>query len=61
VLGKLIIFSILVLTTPILVYFGTVKEVGSTFAGIYAAVTANVVLIAYIVMAFNEPDELSNK
>jgi Na+/melibiose symporter-like transporter len=52
---KLITFSILVFVVPLLVFYFTVNQgLDSTHAGILAAVSANVVLIAYIVVAFLE-------
>lgn len=52
---KLVIFSILVLVVPLSVFYITVsKGLDSTFAGILAAVSANIVLIGYIIIAFLE-------
>ncbi len=54
---KLIVFSILMFTLPLYTYFGTVDRVfgGETmYAAISAAVAANVVLVAYVIMAFME-------
>lgn len=51
---KLLIFSILMFALPLIVYFSTVDRWGSTWAGGCAAISANVVLIGYIITAFLE-------
>jgi vacuolar ATPase assembly integral membrane protein VMA21 len=52
---KLLIFSIMVVLVPLIVFFYT-KEIGLTFAGIMAAISANVVLFAYVAVAFLESE-----
>ncbi|KAJ3072579.1 vacuolar ATPase assembly integral membrane protein vma21 [Podochytrium sp. JEL0797] len=57
VLAKLAFFSIAMFTLPIGVYFYTIDNVfngESLYSAICAAVTANVVLIGYVVVAFME-------
>lgn len=51
---KLLVFSILMFALPLIVYFSTEPTWGSTWAGGFAAISANVVLIGYIVTAFLE-------
>ena len=53
VILKLILFSILTLTLPIGVFYAT-KGYGTTYAGIFAAASANLVLFLYILLAFLE-------
>ncbi|KAJ2767223.1 vacuolar ATPase assembly integral membrane protein vma21 [Coemansia nantahalensis] len=60
VVGKLVAFSLLLLVAPILVYFASLNLVfsGSTTpAAIAAAVTANIVLAAYVYAAWIEDQE----
>ncbi|KAL1974484.1 hypothetical protein VTN31DRAFT_4688 [Thermomyces dupontii] len=60
VIAKLIAFSIAMICAPLAVYFlgvNTLSQGNSTLAGAAAAVTANVVLIAYIVVAWREDRE----
>ncbi|KAF2858795.1 hypothetical protein K470DRAFT_200019, partial [Piedraia hortae CBS 480.64] len=58
VIYKLLGFSLAMVTLPIASYFLTVNSLfqagNSTWAGALAAVMANVVLVAYIVVAFRE-------
>jgi len=57
VILKLLAFSFAMIVSPIAFYFITVNTVfrgNATFAGAGAAVTANVVLIAYIVVAWKD-------
>lgn len=57
VVYKLLFFTFAMVTLPIGTYFATVNLVfrgNSTYAGALAAVMANVVLIAYVVVAMNE-------
>ncbi|KAK8137916.1 Vacuolar ATPase assembly integral membrane protein VMA21 [Apiospora sp. TS-2023a] len=57
VILKLLAFTLAMIVVPIGSYFATVHTVfkgNSTFAGALAAVMANVVLIAYVVVAYNE-------
>lgn len=51
---KLLVFSILMFALPLIVYFSTVPTWGSTWAGGFAAISANVVLVGYIITAFLE-------
>ncbi|EEH37729.1 hypothetical protein PAAG_00650 [Paracoccidioides lutzii Pb01] len=56
-LYKLLAFTVLMVCAPLGVYFGTVNRVfegNSTYAGAYAAVTANLVVLGYILMAMWE-------
>ncbi|EEH19250.1 hypothetical protein PABG_01569 [Paracoccidioides brasiliensis Pb03] len=56
-LYKLLAFTVLMVCAPLGVYFGTVNRVfegNSTYAGAYAAVTANLVVLGYILMAIWE-------
>ncbi len=57
VLFKLVLFSILAIGAPLTVFYTTLSWYGSTVAGIMAAVSANLVLIAYIVVAYLEGEE----
>ncbi|KAL1968283.1 hypothetical protein VTN77DRAFT_2118 [Rasamsonia byssochlamydoides] len=60
VILKLLAFTVAMIAAPIGVYFLTVDAVfqgNSTFAGAGAALTANIVLIAYIVVAWREDQE----
>ncbi|KAJ2161357.1 vacuolar ATPase assembly integral membrane protein vma21 [Coemansia sp. RSA 552] len=60
VVTKLVVFSLLLLVLPILAYFVTLNLVfgGSTTpAAITAAVTANIVLAAYVYAAWIEEDD----
>ncbi|CAO1617751.1 unnamed protein product [Sympodiomycopsis kandeliae] len=54
---KLLIFSILMFALPLIVYFTTQPSWGSTWAGGFAAISANVVLIGYIITAFLEDSQ----
>ncbi|KAI9326875.1 hypothetical protein BDR26DRAFT_826614 [Obelidium mucronatum] len=59
VLAKLAFFTILIFTLPIGVYFGTIDNLfggESLYSAICAVVAANVVLIAYVIVAFMEDD-----
>ena len=54
---NLIFFSILMLIVPLGMFYGTWNYTGNTtFAGIVAAVGANVVLISFVIVAFLEKD-----
>lgn len=57
VLGKLVLFSALAITLPILVFYYSLDRFGSTYAGVWAAITANFVLIMYIIVAWMEGEE----
>jgi hypothetical protein len=57
VLTKFIIATIAMFTLPLLTYFYSVSRFGSTTAGILAAITANMVVVMYVVVAFLEGDE----
>ncbi|KAL1986726.1 hypothetical protein VTN96DRAFT_5931 [Rasamsonia emersonii] len=60
VILKLLGFTVAMIVAPIGMYFLTIDTVfkgNSTFAGAGAALTANVVLIAYIVVAWREDQE----
>ncbi|KAJ4372256.1 vacuolar ATPase assembly integral membrane protein vma21 [Neocucurbitaria cava] len=60
VIWKLMSFTFAMITLPISTYFFTVNFVFSgnaTYAGGLAALMANVVLIAYVVMAFKDDQE----
>ncbi|KAH6895204.1 hypothetical protein B0T10DRAFT_477373 [Thelonectria olida] len=65
VIFKLIAFTLAMIIIPIGSYFvvKTVFNGNSTFAGGFAALMANVVLVGYIVVAFKEDqsDELDKK
>lgn len=54
VLAKLLLFSFLVISLPLLVFYQSLQYLGSTSSGILAALTANVVLIGYIIVAYAE-------
>ncbi|KAF2151700.1 hypothetical protein K461DRAFT_321887 [Myriangium duriaei CBS 260.36] len=57
VIAKLLMFTFAMVTFPIGTYFLTKDFVfrgNSTFAGALAAVVANVVLIGYVIVAFND-------
>ncbi|KAJ2781542.1 vacuolar ATPase assembly integral membrane protein vma21 [Coemansia javaensis] len=57
VVGKLVAFSVLLLVVPLLAYFASLRLVfgGSTTpAAITAAVSANLVLAAYVYVAWTE-------
>ncbi|KAJ3330633.1 vacuolar ATPase assembly integral membrane protein vma21 [Blyttiomyces sp. JEL0837] len=57
VIAKLIFFSVLMFSLPIGMYFYTLNNVfdgNTTYSAISAVVVANMVLIAYVVMAFLE-------
>jgi len=59
VIFKLLAFTVAMMGLPICVYFLTLNKLfhgNATFAGATAAVTANVVLIAYIVVAMREDE-----
>lgn len=54
---KLLTFTALMFAAPICIYFLTAKTIfagNNTWAGATAAVTANVVLIGYIIVAVRE-------
>ncbi|KAL1991618.1 hypothetical protein VTN49DRAFT_4926 [Thermomyces lanuginosus] len=60
VIAKLIAFSIAMICAPLAVYFlgvNTLFRGNATLAGAAAAITANVVLVAYIVVAWREDRE----
>lgn len=57
VINKLLIFTALMVIAPLGVYFATANTIfagNNTWAGALAALTANVVLFAYIIVAFRE-------
>lgn len=57
VIYKLLAFTLAMFAGPILTYFLSLKTIfrgNSTFAGATAAIMANVVLISYVVMAFQD-------
>lgn len=57
VITKLLVFTALMVVGPISVYFITANTIfagNNTWAGALAAVTANVVLIGYIIAAIRE-------
>ncbi|OAA61006.1 Vacuolar ATPase assembly integral membrane protein VMA21-like protein [Niveomyces insectorum RCEF 264] len=57
VIAKLLGFTLMMVVAPIGSYFATVDALfggNTTYAGATAAVVANVVLIAYVVVAFRE-------
>lgn len=57
VIVKLLFFTAAMIAGPIGVYYLTVSSIfngNSTFAGALAAITANVVLIAYVIVAMRE-------
>lgn len=57
VIFKLLAFTLAMVAAPIGMYFLTVNSIfsgNSTWAGVTAAVTANVVLFAYIFVAWQE-------
>jgi len=59
VVVKLLLFTLAMITAPLLTYYISVTSVfvgNVTVAGAFAAVAANVVLIAYIIVAMNEDD-----
>ncbi|KAI8837821.1 hypothetical protein BC829DRAFT_404882 [Chytridium lagenaria] len=61
---KLAFFSILMFTLPIASFFYTQEYIfkgNSTYSAIVAAIVANIVLIAYIIVAFLEDDEDDEK
>ncbi|QIW95883.1 hypothetical protein AMS68_001401 [Peltaster fructicola] len=60
VIAKLLGFTFAMVTVPIGSYFLTVNNVfggNATYAGGLAAVMANVVLLGYVVVAFNEDQD----
>ncbi|USP76973.1 hypothetical protein yc1106_04247 [Curvularia clavata] len=60
VIWKLMSFTFAMITLPIGTYFFTVNFVfqgNATYAGGLAALMANVVLIAYVIMAFKDDQE----
>lgn len=61
VLGKLIIFSMLAIALPIFVFYYTLQYYGTTYAGVWAAVSANFVLIMYIIIAYLEGEDDEKK
>ena len=54
---KLAIFSLSMFILPLTTYFATVSRMGTAWAGGLAALSANVVLIGYIIAAFLEDGE----
>ena len=57
VIVKLLTFTFLMIAAPISIYFLTARTIfagNATWAGATAAVTANVVLIGYIIVAVRE-------
>ncbi|KAI9635739.1 VMA21-like domain-containing protein [Dioszegia hungarica] len=57
VLYKLILFAILMAVVPIGTYFGSLNYMwngSTTYSAISAVVTANIVLVGYVVVAFEE-------
>lgn len=63
VIRKLLIFSMLLLTVPLAVYFGSIKYVfvGSTASSaIAAAISANLVLAMYVYVAWIEDIDANN-
>ncbi|CZT17687.1 probable Vacuolar ATPase assembly integral membrane protein VMA21 [Ramularia collo-cygni] len=57
VIVKLLTFTFAMVTLPIGSYFATVNVLfggNSTYAGALAAIMANVVLMGYIIVAFND-------
>ena len=57
VIAKLLGFTFAMIVLPISSYFGSVNFIfggNSTYAGALAAVMANVVLIGYVIVAFND-------
>ncbi|KAF2459990.1 hypothetical protein BDY21DRAFT_337079 [Lineolata rhizophorae] len=57
VIYKLLGFTFAMITAPISIYFLSLNSIfggNSTFAGFTAAISANVILIAYVVVAFKE-------
>merc|ERR1711939_1186519 len=65
VLTKFALVSVAMVTLPIGAYFGSLNFVwapgNTTAAGITAAVVANVVLIAYVILALLEDDGSASK
>ncbi|ROV97621.1 hypothetical protein VSDG_04628 [Cytospora chrysosperma] len=63
VIAKLLAFTFAMIVMPIGSYFATVNTVfkgNSTFAGATAAIMANVVLIAYVIVAMREDQSDEN-
>ncbi|KAF8242372.1 hypothetical protein K440DRAFT_565550 [Wilcoxina mikolae CBS 423.85] len=59
VIAKLLLFTLAMITAPLITYYISVTSVfvgNATVAGAFAAVAANVVLIAYVIVAMNEDD-----
>ncbi|KAI5452194.1 vacuolar ATPase assembly integral membrane protein vma21 [Naganishia albida] len=57
VLAKLLFFATLVAVVPIATYFVTIDRLwhgSTTWAAISAVVSANIVLIGYVIVAFRE-------
>ncbi|KAI1333230.1 hypothetical protein F5Y16DRAFT_393627 [Xylariaceae sp. FL0255] len=57
VILKLLAFTLAMIMVPIGSYFLTINTVfggNSTYAGILAAILANVVLVGYVIVAYNE-------
>jgi len=57
VIYQLLAFTLAMVCAPLGVYFGSVQTIfkgNSTYAGATAAVTANLVLVAYVVVAMRE-------
>ncbi|KAF7537440.1 hypothetical protein G7054_g3725 [Neopestalotiopsis clavispora] len=57
VIIKLLAFTLAMIVVPIGSYYATVNTLfkgNSTFAGALAAIMANVVLVAYVIVAYNE-------
>ncbi|CAK7565573.1 MAG: vacuolar ATPase assembly integral membrane protein vma21 [Sporothrix epigloea] len=66
VIFKLLGFTVTMIVAPIGSYFATVDNLfngNSTYAGALAAIIANVVLVAYVIVAFYEDqsDQLAGK
>ncbi|EPX71774.1 vacuolar H-ATPase assembly protein Vma21 [Schizosaccharomyces octosporus yFS286] len=63
ILIKFVGFSIALFTLPLLTYYWTLKNWfsgnGTIYAGIAAAVAANIVLTLYVIVAFLEKDDNS--
>ncbi|CCU76822.1 hypothetical protein BGHDH14_bgh02174 [Blumeria hordei DH14] len=57
VIYKLLAFTFAMMAGPISIYFFSLNRIfagNSTYAGATAAITANVVLIGYVIVAFKE-------
>jgi VMA21-like domain len=54
---KLIIFSLMAIVVPLTIFYASQSfGFSSTFAGISAGISANLVLILYVIVAFIEQD-----